>query len=402
MEVRAGYKQSDVGVIPEDWELKCLIDLCVSKGLVRGPFGGSLKKDCFVKAGYKIYEQRNAIYKNAQLGEYFIDLAKYCELKRFQISPSDFIVSCSGTIGRIYLIPQHSPAGIINQALLKITTDDEAVSKQYFMHYFEWDKFQEKIIDNTQGGAMKNLVGMSVFRETKIPIPPTLSEQTAIATVLSDTDALIQSLDRLIAKKRLIKQGTMQELLTGKRRLPGFSGEWEQKNVGDMAEVGRGRVISHKEISTAIEAKYPVYSSQTSYNGIMGYIDTYDFDGEYVTWTTDGVNAGKVFYRSGRFNCTNVCGAIKLKVDNPQFIARLLDTVTSRYVSKNLANPKLMNAPMKQITVYVPPLAEQTAIADILSDMDAEIEALEEKRDKYKMIKQGIMQELLTGRIRLI
>lgn len=187
----------------------------------------------------------------------------------------------------------------------------------------------------------------------------------------------------------------MQELLKPKVG-------WEVNKIADIADVGRGRVISHKEIGASINNKYPVYSSQTSNDGIMGYIDTYDFDGEYVTWTTDGVNAGTVFYRKGKFNCTNVCGTIKLKKDNPKFFAILLNTITPKYVSRNLANPKLMNDPVKRIEIPLPQKKEQDRIADIIFDMNSEITALETKLEKYKMIKQGMMQNLLTGKIRLV
>ena len=389
MEVKEGYKQTEVGAIPEDWRPHKIADHVKFQG------GSQPTKNTFVSS------QRPGYIRLIQIRDYKTD--KYetyipAHLANRFCDENDIMI---GRYGPPIFQILRGIKGAYNVALIKaIPTED--VDKNYAYYYLKQDKlfiFIEKLSQRSSG---QTGVDLNELKEYPFPLPPTLAEQTAIATVLSDTDALIQSLDRLIAKKRLIKQGATQDLLTGKKRLPGFSGEWEQKNVGEMAEVGRGRVISHKEISTAIEARYPVYSSQTSNNGVMGYIDTYDFEGEYVTWTTDGVNAGKVFYRSGRFNCTNVCGAIKLKVDNPQFIARLLDTVTSRYVSRNLANPKLMNAPMKQITVFVPPLEEQTAIAAILSDMDAEIEALEEKRDKYKAIKQGMMQVLLTGKVRLI
>ena len=146
-----------------------------------------------------------------------------------------------------------------------------------------------------------------------------------------------------------------------------------------------------------------MYSSQTINNGVMGYLRTFDFDGDYITWTTDGVNAGTVFYRSGKFNCTNVCGTIKCKRDNPSFVSRRLGVETPSYVATNLANPKLMNDVMKIITITLPPtFEEQTAIASVLSDMDNEIEALEQKLAKARQIKQGMMQQLLTGKIRLV
>lgn len=232
------------------------------------------------------------------------------------------------------------------------------------------------------------------FQNIQIPVPQ-FKEQQAIVEVLSDTDHWITSLEDLIAKKRLIKQGAMQKLLTPKD-------DWEVKKIREIAKVGRGRVISHKEINSSQLKKYPVYSSQTTNNGVMGFIDTYDFDGEYVTWTTDGEKAGTVFHRIGRFNCTNVCGTIKLVNDNPKFICYILGTVASKHVSRNLANPKLMNEPMKNIELAIPSLLEQERIANILSDMDAEIETLEQKLAKAKQIKQGLMQELLTGRIRLV
>jgi len=179
--------------------------------------------------------------------------------------------------------------------------------------------------------------------------------------------------------------------------------DWEVKSVADIARLGRGRVISFQEIDISKESRYPVYSSQTSNDGIMGYLDSYDFAGEYVTWTTDGVNAGKVFYRKGYFNCTNVCGTLKIDKKNyAQFIAFILGMHTLHYVSKNLANPKLMNSTMAKVKIPLPPLPEQKAIAKVLSDMDAEIEALEKRREKTKAIKQGMMQQLLTGKIRLV
>ena len=178
--------------------------------------------------------------------------------------------------------------------------------------------------------------------------------------------------------------------------------DWNLKRIGDIASVGRGRVISHREISRSTDPRYPVYSSQTLNNGVMGFLDTYEFEGDYITWTTDGANAGTVFARSGRFNCTNVCGTIKLISDSNRFVARMLSGFTSRNVSRHLGNPKLMNDIMKQIVIPLPPtFREQEAIAEGLSDADAYIESLEQLLAKKRDIKQGVMQELLTGQRRL-
>ena len=260
-------------------------------------------------------------------------------------------------------------------------------------------------------------LGVSRFNRLELAWPVEVSEQEAITEALSDADALIESLERLIAKKSHVKQGTMQELLSGRLRLREFANasvgykqtevgiiprDWYIKTVEEISDVSRGRVISHKEIACSQTPTYPVYSSQTSNNGVMGYIDTFDFEGEYITWTTDGANAGTVFCRSGRFNCTNVCGTIRLRSDNAVFISKVLGRIAPRHVSRNLGNPKLMNDVVKRIKLPLPSTkAEQEAIADVLSDMDGEMTTLEDKLVKTRQLKQGMMHNLLTGKIRL-
>ncbi|MFL0086546.1 restriction endonuclease subunit S [Tenacibaculum maritimum] len=202
-----------------DWEERTIESLVSNNGLVRGPFGGALKKDFFVKNGYKVYEQKNAIYKSIELGNYFIDNQKFKELKRFEIQENDFILSCSGTIGRIYQIPSGFQKGIINQALLIIRIDNLISDYNYFKHQFTSDSIQKNVIDDTQGGAMKNLIGMPDFKKATIPYPPTLKEQKAIAKILSDMDTELEQLETKKAKYQQLKQGMLQELLTGNTRL---------------------------------------------------------------------------------------------------------------------------------------------------------------------------------------
>lgn len=178
--------------------------------------------------------------------------------------------------------------------------------------------------------------------------------------------------------------------------------DWQIQPIEQISTVGRGRVISHREIARSLNPRYPVYSSQTSSNGVMGYLDTFEFEGDYITWTTDGANAGTVFARNGRFNCTNVCGTIKLKSDNHLFVAKVLGKIAPRHVSRHLGNPKLMNDVMKRVKIPLPPSkGEQAAIAEALSDADALIESLEQLLAKKRQLKQGAMQELLTGKKRL-
>ncbi len=172
---------------------------------------------------------------------------------------------------------------------------------------------------------------------------------------------------------------------------------WLKQSVKDICDLGRGRVISTQEIElhTGI---YPVFSSQSQDKGEMGKIDTYDFEGEYITWTTDGAYAGTVFYRTGKFNCTNVCGTLKAKNRqlSMKFLAYKLSSLTKNYVSY-VGNPKLMNNVMANIELSLPESqAEQTQIATILSTIDRAIEQTEALIAKQQRIKTGLMQDLLT------
>jgi restriction endonuclease S subunit len=180
-----------------------------------------------------------------------------------------------------------------------------------------------------------------------------------------------------------------------------YPNDWAMRKVGDFCKLGRGRVISKIEID-ANRGKYPVYSSQTSNNGEMGRINTYDFEGEYLTWTTDGANAGKVFYRNGKFNCTNVCGTIKSHDESVdmQYLVYQLGKITPTYVSYNLANPKLMNGVMARIPVPLPPLPEQHKIAAILGTWDSAIATAERLVAVLRARKKALMQRLLTGQVR--
>lgn len=172
---------------------------------------------------------------------------------------------------------------------------------------------------------------------------------------------------------------------------------WKKIKVKDFCEVGRGRVISGVEINNNLGI-YPVFSSQTANDGEMGKINTYDFDGEYVTWTTDGAYAGTVFHRNGKFNCTNVCGTLKTKSNDfsTKFLAYKLSTVAKDYVSY-VGNPKLMNNVMAEIELEIPlDSEEQTAIAEVLDKIDSAIKKTQKLIEKQKRIKQGLMQDLLT------
>jgi type I restriction enzyme S subunit len=184
------------------------------------------------------------------------------------------------------------------------------------------------------------------------------------------------------------------------REISGFESTpngWSEKTIDEICNIGRGRVISLVEIKSN-PGDYPVFSSQTRDKGKMGSIGTYDFDGDYVTWTTDGENAGTVFYRTGKFNCTNVCGTLKAKNSDEidlQFLSYHLGRIAKKYVSY-IGNPKLMNGVMANVGLVLPKIDSQKKIAQILTTIDQLIEKTQALIDKHTAIKQGMMADLFT------
>ncbi len=392
---------------PADWAVEELQDICVPSGLVRGPFGGSLKKEIFQRTGNKVYEQRNAIYKSVKIGDYYITDDKYNEMQRFALHSGDFIISCSGTIGCIYRVPGGAPKGIINQALLKITIDEIKCDPEYFYKYFEWGLFQSKITDDTQGGAMKNLVGMDKFRKTQIAMPQDKNEQNAIAQALSDMSAYIDNLAELIEKKRCIRDGALEELVSGKIEFDGCNIRWHETELHEVAFYNRGRSVSEKNKYVSTENMRQGFTGIERYKGfetiagcefetsdtLVANIRPYlkkiwcaEFSGccsadVLVVKSKDGMDAGLLYYllANDRFINYVMSGGIKgikMPRGDKEYIMRY-----------PLLIPSNMNV--------------QRAIANALTAMDEEIAALGAERDKMVQIREGAMDDLLTGRVRL-
>ena len=385
MELKPGYKQTEVGVIPDDWLLTTIGATCDFENGDRS--GNYPPPGSFVHSGVPFINAGHLADGRIDISEMdFISPDRYHKLGGGKVRPRDLLFCLRGSLGKYGLVNDDFGLGAIASSLVIIRPRRPTLDLGFLASYLG-SSLCRRMIARWAGGAAQPNLGAQDLSRFLLALPPTTSEQRSIATALSDVDALIGALDQLIAKKRDLKQAAMQQLLTGHTRLPGFTGEWEMKKVSDIAEVGRGRVISHREINSSLAPNYPVYSSQTFNNGVMGFLDTFNFDGEYVTWTTDGVNAGKVFYRNGKFNCTNVCGTLKILNHCSRFVALSLDRVTPKYVSKNLANPKLMNGVMKQIEVFLPcSVDEQIAISTVLSDMDAEIKIQREKQNSSSKV----------------
>jgi len=271
-----------------------------------------------------------------------------------------------------------------------------------FLAYYLSHTKKYDIAKLAQGIAVVHLYS-SQLEKLKLHFP-ILKEQQKIASTLSSLDSLIEAQNKKVEALKKHKKGLMQQLFpkAGKRvptlRFDGFSGEWEEKEVGELFQVTRGEVLSmlltNKTFSQ--NTPYPVYSSQTKNNGLAGYYSEFLFD-DAITWTTDGANAGDVNYRKGKFYCTNVCGVLINKDGYAnQFMAELLNTVTRKHVSY-IGNPKLMNGVMAKILIPIPTLPEQQKIASCLSSLDSLIEANEQKVEALKKHKKALMQKMFVS-----
>ena len=209
--------KGDALSLPKGWKWIKLGE--VVNEFVRGPFGGSLKKECFVPNGYKVYEQKNAIYQSTELGKYFINENKFKELIRFKVKPNDFIVSCSGTIGKLFMIPEKAPKGIINQALLIIRINRNLLLDKFFMYLFTSSFFQRLIINDAKGTAMLNLAGVKDMKLVPVLLPPLSEQQAIVAEIesrLSICDKIEESIEQSLKQSESLRQSILKKAFEGK------------------------------------------------------------------------------------------------------------------------------------------------------------------------------------------
>lgn len=396
-----GYKKTEIGVIPEDWNVTKLQDISTVISSKRIYFSE------YKKQGVPFYRSKEIIEKaNGKKieSEIYISEERFNNIKDTYGVPSsgDILVSSVGTLGVTYLVNNETfyfKDG--NLIWLKNIRESEPL---YILYQTKSSNFKSQI-DKSTGGSSQSALTIIKLKEFFLPLP-SHSEQVLIAHTLSDIDSLITSLEKLINKKKMIRQGVMQELLTGKRRVAGFSGEWKSKSIEDLEKeklvrLCRGNVISKTDIAKT-QGEYPIYSSSIHNQGLFGRYGKYMFDEELITWSVDG--GGDFFYRSKhKYSVTNVCGYMRVNTSSIDyyFLALQLQLLHSKknFDYQMKAHPSIIR---KAYIVSLPSLEEQKCIALLLHDKEKEISMLDLKLYKLKQIKQGAMQQLLTGKIRLI
>ncbi len=411
-----GYKKTEVGVIPSDWEvdvLKRFWSVTDCKHITAE----------FVLNGIPIASIR-------EVQSYFVELANAKQTTQhyyFELieggrkpQPSDLIFSRNATVGEVAQVTEWHPPFAMGQDVCLLRKRHFDLSSDYLQAVIQSPIVQKQLADLMVGSTFKR-VNVEQIRNFIVPMPLP-EEQKTIALSLSDTDALIAACDRAITKKRNIKQGAMQQLLTGKMRLPGFSSEWKVKKLEEIGEFKNGINKGKEDFGFG----YPfvnllnVFGRPKIFQGVsLGLVNSSSFERKIYELRKGDV----LFIRSSvKPEGVGLTSVVEDDLQNTVYSGFLIrfrdfDKLDSEYKvycfneekfrktvidsSTVSANTNINQDALKNLQINLPPLPEQKAIAQILSDMDAEIAALEKKRDKYKAIKQGMMQELLTGKTRL-
>jgi len=406
-----GYKRTEVGVIPDGWEVKRLTYLC----------------ETIVDCAHStpawtingVIVLRNQNIRNGRLdlsNPSYTDETHFIKRTKRAIPMSgDLVITREAPIGEVCTIPRGLRC-CLGQRMVLLRPNREKCDSCYLLYGLQSESIHQAIKVNGGTGSTVSNLRIPLIEALPIPLPP-LPEQKAIALCLSDTDELIAACDRAITKKRNIKQGAMQQLLTGKKRLPGFSGEWKVEELGNVALLERGKFSARPRNDPKFfggDIPFIQTGDVTKSNGIITtYNQSLNHQGLRVSklfpsntlFFTIAANIGDIGIASFETACPDSLIAItpQTKVDK-QWLFYALKSRKKSFEGLATQNAQL-NINLEKLNPYllpVPPVSEQKAIAQILSDMDAEIAALEKKRDKYKAIKQGMMQELLTGKTRLI
>ena len=414
MEVRPGCKLTKVGVIPDDWSVKHLSAFADVK---TGPFGSALHESDYVSDGTPIItvehlSEQGVVHENLPL----VSEVDRNRLSSYSLRTGDIVFSRVGSIDRSALISNSEDGWLFSGRLLRVRLLSTDVHAPYLSYHFCSEPFKQRVRTVAVGQTMASL--STQILKGICAVLPAPSEQRVIAAALSDVDALLEGLDQLITKKRDLKQAAMQQLLTGQTRLPGFRGEWQSKSLGDVVEtdpeslgsdtsgdfafkyialedVERGLLRSHSE---RVFAKAPSRARRKLRPSDI-----------LVSTVRPNLQSHLLFSgHDGDWVCSTGFCVVRCReaIAHPSFIfSQLFTDGVTRQIDALITGsnyPAINSGDVRSLMIPFPDFDEQAAIATVLSDIDAEIAALNARRDKTRSLKQAMMQELLIGKTRLL
>lgn len=406
MELKPGYKMTEVGVIPEDWEVKPLGSI-----LNKGRLGGNYANQD-TETDLPLMKMGNIARGSFDLSKVQFITSGVIPEAMHRLAYGDVLFNTRNTldlVGKVAIWHDELPVAYYNSNLMRLEFNVEQVCSNEFANYaLNTESAILRLRALATGTTSVAAIYTRDLLKLKFVVPP-LPEQRAIAQALSDVDALLTALNQMIAKKRNLKQAAMQQLLTGKTRLPGFSGEWEVKKLGEVLKFQVGcsfssiffnekeqgiRLVKNRDLKSEDQIFY--YSGE--YDPIFQVSDgdvLVGMDGDFLPcrWCKGPAllnqRVGRIIPLEGldrEFAFYFLIGPLKE-------IERSTSSTTVKHLS---------HGDVEGIEKPLPLLIEQTAIAAILSDMDAELAALEARREKTRAVKQAMMQDLLTGKTRLV
>ena len=393
VEITPGYKQTELGIVPEDWQIQSLPEALQF-------ISGKAHEQFINEAGPYVVVNSKFISTEGSVRKYSSE--NFCPAKRGDVLMVMSDLPNGRALAKCYLVKEDKTYAVNQRVCIFRPIKG---SSEYFYYLLNRNKYFMQFDDGVQQTHLLN--PMILNCQLKVPSE---REQYRIGRNLADIDSLISSMDQLIIKKSGIQQAAMQQLLTGQYRLPGFSGEWEVKRLGDLCTLGIGRTPSrlndaywgrgYKWLSIAdLKAKVITESSE----------EITELAAKQVPLIKKGtllmsfkLSIGRLaFAGCDLFTNEAICSFNELKA-NPEYLYYALQRVDfSLYGKQAVKGFTLNKASLQLVEVAIPTMEEQTAIANILSDIDTELAGLEARREKAHQIKQGMMQELLTGRIRL-
>lgn len=419
--IETKFKQTEIGLIPEDWEQSSVADLFLH---IRS---NSLSRDClnYEDGRIKNVHYGDVLVKLGEITDAEADLLPFVN-KDIELSVNPNVLLQSGDV--VMADTAEDETAGKSTELINVKSDvvaglhtivnrpkQQVFSAKYLGYFFNSSLYHTQLLPHMQGIKVLSL-SKKAIDSTIVVYPKDKQEQRRIAEALSDIDKLITSLSKMIEKKRLMKQGTMQQLLTGKKRLPGFEGEWVEKRLGDFCFTTSGGT--------------PFRGNKSYYTGNILWVTTSELNDGYISDTWEhiteeallnssakivpagtlliamyGATIGKLaLLRQPASTNQACCAIIQKEVDTKYLFYRLL-LDRPNLISKGCGagQPNISQTIIKDLSYGFPrDILEQSAIANILTTMDNEIESLEEERDKYIQVKEGMMQKLLTGQIRLV
>lgn len=373
-----GYKATALGVIPQEWKAMRLGDVCT---LINGR---AYKQNELLSQGkYKILRVGNFFTNESW---YFSDMELDSSKYAFK---GDLLYAWSASFGPRFWTGDQV---IYHYHIWKIC-NYRGVDQQYLYYFLDYDA--SLLQRDTQGGTMHHITKQSMEKRF-IPVPP-LGEQRKIAEVLGVWDLAIAKQVQLVERLTQRKRALMQRLLTAKLRLPGFSTPWKKVKLGDVAELYQPQTIQSEDL---LQTGYPVYGA----NGFIGYYSSYNHEHSQVVITCRGSSCGAVNFTPEK--CWITGNAMVLNVDNNRdvnksFFYYLISNSSFINLISGSGQPQIVRRPLLKFELHIPPLDEQTAIAEVLTAADREIELAQAKLELYRRQKRGLMQQLLTGKKRI-